>query len=92
MQQPCPLGLEALVGFMPSEAFTQRTAAFGLPSWSWVQAPDLQGIGSELIGWPPHKVREAAGSSGLCHLFHTTPKTLLQSSPDAPDQYQGTSQ
>lgn len=69
MQQSSPLGLTALVGFAPSEALPQLTAAFGLPSWSWVQAPDLQGIGSEPIGWPSHKVREAAGSCGLCHPF-----------------------
>lgn len=69
MQQPNPLGSVALIGFMPSEAFPQRAAAFGLPSWPLVQAPGLQGVGSELIGWPSHKVREAAGSSGLCHLI-----------------------
>ena len=69
MQQPSPLGLEALIGFMPSEALPQRTVVLDLPSWPWVQAPDLQGIGSELIGLPSHNVREAAGFFGLCHLI-----------------------
>jgi hypothetical protein len=55
IQQLKPLGLRALIGFMLSEALPQLTAAFGLPSGPWVQAPGLQGIGNELIGLPSHR-------------------------------------